>query len=251
MKKIFMTGMLTIVVSLYAEVDLLNKSNIDKLVLVGFKEYVSKIDKIDATKWYLSCTNETLYNEIRNDDFALEDVSDKYYSEVVKLIDDSQSMIGETFKVKQQVSLEKYDFKNQKFPINISSKFYTTPQKGFGGEKFAKEYYTKRIFGSIQDEYALKVARPENYNTNKKFLSMAKNDAKKLLNGQSNKNVEVYMQYTIKITNVNSPVMFSSRDKSQVSMGTSKFDDAEILGHIIKAELLDTNNNVLQTYNYQ
>jgi len=250
MKKTFITSMLAIAISLYAEVDLLDKSNIDKLIMVEFGEHIDKIDKIDATKWYLSCTDEPLFNKIKDDDFALEELADKYYPEVIKLIKDSQSMIEETITVKQQVYLEKYDFKNQRFPLSINYKFRTTPQKGFGGDKFAKHHTLKKIFGSTTEEYAMRVAPPENYSYRDKFLNMEKANAKKFLNGKNFKQVEVFMQYTIKITKVDSPVLFTSRDMSTVSMGTRKFDKAEILGNIIKAELLDVNNNVLQTYNY-
>lgn len=235
-------GILTVGISLFADIDLTKSANVDKIGLAGLSNSTSKIDKVAGGRWYLKQAKRDKYREVRNDEFALDDAISTAYNEMIANIKSNQNIIGQSSSFVLNSKFEKYNFKDGYFPI-----------KGALTKKTGAKFYGKRIIGnggyhlqgimdntdSIHNKLSLKKEMA------KKFLASRKNSR-----GFVNKKIDLKYYFTIqKIEPTYSVKRINSCNKY--------FEDCDILkgkiiGHVTKLEILDTSNNnkVLQTYNY-
>jgi hypothetical protein len=241
MKKslLIVSMLLSIGANLYAEVDLGKSETVDKIGLAGLIPAKSKLNEDAAGRWYLKNVLYKKYNQVRNDEFELNDAISSAYSEFINKIDSSKSILGETTSLASRSTFLKYNFKEGYFPIKeiINDKTYFTV---YGHDVIGNGSYNLKVFF-------------DNTNPEHARLSLKKNIAKAFLKsrkdrwGRVNKRIILKYYFTIKeIKPTYSPKNINSCDENFNDCDILK---GEIIGHITKLEIIDpTNNKVLQTY---
>jgi len=234
MKKIVVAGMLSIAVSLFADVNLNDEKICDNVALFGLQSTLSKVDKTSAGRWYLRLAQSSTYSEVRNDEFELDGAIEEAYTALEKSVKDSENFIGQTGILRLGSKFKKYDFKKHSFPISLME---TNSYISFSGEKLAA--YRESL-----------VLTFDNINPKNTSLPMIKADAKSFMksrkhNGRVDRGLTAKYTYTIKkittpIKNINAcPEDFYN---------CKYLSDVSVVGHITKLEILDKDNKVLHTY---
>ena len=234
MKKIVVAGMLSIAVSLFADVNLNDEKTCDKVALFGLQSTLSKVDKAAAGRWYLKLAQESKYSEVRNDEFELDGAIEEAYTALEKTVKDSEKFVGQTGVLRLGSEFEKYDFKKQSFPISLMQK---NSYINFSGEKLAA--YRRSL-----------VLTFDNINPKNAHLPMVKTDAKAFMksrkqNGYVNRKLTAKYTYTIKKVVSPTKNIESCRENFY---GCDYLSDVSVVGHITKLEILDKDNKVLYTY---
>lgn len=233
MKKIVIAGMLSIAMSLFADVNMNDKSVVDNIGLAGLKSKFSTIDKTKAGKWYLLKTDRKHYLKVRNDEFEIDDAISSSYTKFQTKVN-KESFVGKTAVLRLGIKFSKYDFKKKLFPISAMT----------------KDSYVSFDGGPIVTSDGLRISF-DNINDSHSFLPMAKSDAKEFIkarkDSRGNVDKRLTLRYTYVIKSIESPVKpintCEQRDRS-----CWQLDKIKLIGHITKLEILDKDNKVLHTY---
>jgi len=233
MKKIVIAGMLTIAVSLFAEVNMNKTEVVDSIGLAGFKKSLSVIDKAAAGRWYLLRADRRKFNKVRGDEFEIDDAITSAYSKFTTKVKE-ESFVGKASVLRLGAEFSKYDFKKKQFPISAMSK---DSYISFNGSKLVGGGGMQLSFNNVNDTHS--------------FLPMVKDDAKKFMKARKDSvgNIDrrVTAKYSYIIKSIESPAE-SINSCNERYRGCHVIDNVKVIGHITKLEILDKDGKVLHTY---
>jgi hypothetical protein len=238
MKKIVIAGMLTLAVSLFAEVNMNDKKTIDLIGLDGLKKSISKVDKASAGRWFLYRGKNPTYRKVRNDEFELDGAIEEAYTEFISKINSTESFVGKTSELRLGSEFGKYNFKKKEFPITVMSK---NSYVSFGGADIIIESYSsqgaKLSFDNVNNAHSV--------------LPMVKADAKQFMksrkNSRGNVDRSLTARYSYVIKSVKTPVDYIEKCKENFRNCQAQ-REVKIVGHITKLEILGKEGKVLYTY---
>jgi len=234
MKKIVVAGMLSIAVSLFADVNLNDEKTCDNVALFGLQSTLSKVDKAAAGRWYLRLAQSATYSEVRNDEFELDDAIENAYKALQKSVKESENFIGQTGELRLGSEFEKYDFKKQSFPISLMK---TGSYINFSGEKLAA--YRRSLALTF-----------DNVNPKNAHLPMVKADAKSFMKSRKSHGYvdrKLTAKYTYTIKKITTPIKNINACPKDF-YNCQYLSDVSVVGHITKLEILDKDDKVLHTY---
>ncbi|MDF1879251.1 DUF4852 domain-containing protein [Sulfurimonas sp. SAG-AH-194-C20] len=235
MKKIVVAGMLSIAVSLFADVNLNDEKTCDKIALFGLQNTLSKVDKAAAGRWYLLQGQQSKYRDVKNDEFELDGAIEEAYSTFEKTVQDSENYVGQTGVLRLGSSFKKYDFKKQSFPISLME---PSSYIEFAGD----------VFAGWRNSIVLTF---DNINPKNTHLPMVKADAKAFMKSRKHKNGRVNRNLTAKYTYTIKKVSTPTKNIASCEENFYNCDDlskVSVVGHITKLEILDKDEKVLHTY---
>ncbi len=237
MKKMVIAGIMTVAVSLFADVKLNDVKVVDNIGFAGLNKTISKADKSAAGRWYLRRAQYTTYKTVRDDEFELEGAVEEAYKALIsKIKEENKNFIGKTSELRLGSEFSKYDFKKQLFPISVMEKNSVVT---FGGDQII---YT----GS----YGLQLSF-DNVNNSHSVLPMVKTDARtftksrKSSNGNVNRDLTV--RYSFIIKSIESSIDNLNKCNERFSR-CNQIEEPKMIGHITKMEILDKDGKVLHTY---
>jgi hypothetical protein len=235
MKKVVIAGMLTLGMSLFAEVNLNDNKTVDNIALAGLNGKIEKVDKSVAGRWYLYQGEYSTWKKVRNDEFELDGAIEEAYSAFIKTIKENKSLIGETGTLRLGSKFSKYDFKKQQFPISLMSK---NSYVSFSGDKLAG--YSNAVSLSF-----------DNVNPSHAILPMVKSEAKTFIksrkhNGRVDRGLTARYSYVIK--SIETPTKNINRCQENFRNCDYDLSDTKIVGHITKLEIIGKNEKILKTY---
>jgi|GEM_PF-4447505 len=242
MKKMVIAGMLTVAVSLFADVNMNDGKTVDMLGLEGIKSKLKTLDKSAAGRWYLYQAQYAKYKIVREDEFELDGAIEQAYTDLVTRVQSAETFIGKKSELRLGSEFSKYDFKKEQFPISLMSK---NSYVSFGGDSLVTSYSREGIslsFDNVNEAYAV--------------LPMKKVDAKVFMksrkDSRGNVNRDLTAKYSYIIKSIHTPTD-NSIEKCQVNFNNcDDLHEIKMVGHITKLEILDENGKVLHTYsNYK
>lgn len=250
MKNIVMVGLLFLSVNnllATSEVNLNDTKTVDVIGLNGLNQLIPKFDKNAAGRAYLYTFDYKKYEEVREDEFLLDDAITESYPKFIEKIKSSESFINKKGVLRLGASFKKYDFKNESFPMDIMEKnSYIT----FGGGKIVRisNLYNKPLTLSF-----------DNIDAKSAFLNMKKADAKNFVKNRKDKDGNVDRQLTAKYTYILKSYTSASNAVEIINNCQENFkrcnfrylNGIKLVGHITKIEILGKDNKVLQVHDYE
>jgi len=223
-KKIVIAGMLTIGMSLFAEVSLKNSENVDKLGFAILSEHVEKVDHAKAGGWYLYHLERKLYKSVVNNEFEIQDAIANGYKKLLVEVEKNKPLLNDEFYITMIKQYGKYNFEEHYFPIN-----------GMMKESSTWKVAGDNVVGWSADSLIIKF---DNTDENLNKLHLEKDKAKELLSKDKNRNLKLKYVFKIKSTDVD----FASRIEgcSDKFSRCSKITPS-VVGHIVRIEVTDTN----------
>jgi len=244
MKKLGLLGLLTVAVLSATEIPTLGKTKtnhkpLTMVTLNALSEVVQNKDN-DTRQlgWWYGCHTDDyrMYHDKLRDEFEKEDYFSTSYSKFLKDVEKGRANTEKTFMYETTLSLGKYNFKENYFPLNYNSSEL----------KFVEKQYLAYV-----------VTKFDNYSLNDQRIYMDKKSAKnfrdsieKAAKAKRYKGLPVKMRYTFDIIDAK----VASNDIKTVKKEESTICDSfriDAKAHLAKIEFTNLKDEPLGTVEYK